>query len=344
MSSKKKNLHVLHSLEKGGITSFVEELVRLNPSTNTSHHILVWQKEPHQDYKYDSIDISKFSNKKQKFKQLIKAYDKIFVHSLMPFMLLALYRRKKNVYLFQHGISFGKGTKKYFKQLYYTFVINVFGFKVICSSSFAKQKLLRKVAILDKSLIVIIPFGIDINQKDFNKQDNDGVLRIGFAGRLVEQKRVSKIIGALKYIEDNIKVEFHIAGDGPQLSKIQLKSKEFANTKIAFVFYGFLKNIDEFYSQIDVFILPSVGESFGLVVLEALSRKIPTIVYSDSGACVEFIKEGVNGYIVASEEELAKKIEDLTKLALRDELRSNMNNLNLSEYDITNTKSNLDAL
>lgn len=340
----KKTLHICHSLEKGGITSFVEELIKLNISTSTSHNILVWQKSPYIAWEYDYVDISKCSNKKQKFKNAIKEYDTIFVHSLMPFMLWSLFLRKKNVFLFQHGISFGKGKKKILKQLYYSVILNIFGFKVICSSNFAKQKLLNKVAVFKKKLLLIIPFGVNINQKDLNKQSQDGVLRIGFAGRVVEQKRVHKIINAIKLINDKIDLEFHIAGDGPLLNEIKSKSKEVANNRISFVYHGFLKDINVFYSQIDVFILPSFQESFGLVVLEALSRKIPAIVFADSGACVEFIKEGLNGYIVDSEEELSKKIEDLSAPSLGKELRLNMNNLSLEDYDISKTRFNLDAL
>lgn len=344
MSSKKKILHVLHSLEKGGITSFVEELVNLNQSTNTNHHILVWQKAPREDYKSDCIDISKSTDRKNQYENIIKDYDKIFVHSLMPFMIWSLFKRKKDVFLFQHGISFGQGFNKIVKQLYYTFVINFFGFKIICSSNFAKQKLLRKIPVLNKKLILIIGFGININQKENTNKSSDNVLRIGFAGRLVEQKRISKIINALKLVNSNIEIEFHIAGDGPQLKELQLKAEEFKGSKTTFVFHGFLKNMDDYYSKLDVFILPSIGESFGLVVLEAICRKIPTIVFSDSGACVEFISEGVNGYIVESEEALSKKIEDLSVTSLRKELKLNMKSLNLIDYDISETRFNLDAL
>lgn len=344
MSSKKKILHVRHSLGEGGITSFVEALVDLNESSQTLHHVLVWKESPTPDYKYDIVDMSTSVNRKKDFADLIQNYDTIFVHSLMPFMLWSLFKRKSNVFLFQHGITFGKGKKKLIKQLYYFLVINLFRFKIVCSSNFAKEKLLSKVTVLNKKLLLIVGFGIPIDKKENVHKDSCSGLRLGFAGRLVEQKKVSRIINALEPIKNKVDVEFHIAGDGPLLNNLKIRSKEFKNSKITFVFYGYLKDIDDFYSKLDVFILPSIGESFGLVVLEALCRKIPTIVFSDSGACVEFIKPNKNGYVVNNESELSQKLEALSNITLRNELKSNMSTMNLKDYDISNTRTKLDLL
>ncbi|WP_431137277.1 glycosyltransferase family 4 protein [Psychroserpens mesophilus] len=344
MSIKKKILHVRHSLGEGGITTFVQALVDLNKSSDTSHHILVWKELPVSDDEFDVVDMSKSTSRKKEFANLIQDYDSIFVHSLMPFMLIPLFKRKSNVYLFQHGITFGKGKKKIFKQLYYALIINFFGFKIICSSEFAKKKLLRKVPVFNKKLISIIGFGIDLPLQTNLVKNNDSVLRIGFAGRLVEQKKVSRIINALELIKNDIEVEVHIAGNGPLQNNLEKRSKEFINSKITFVFYGFFKNMNDFYSKLDVFILPSVGESFGLVVLEALSRGIPSIVFSDTGACVEFIEHDRNGYVVNSEVELSKKIAALSDVNLRNELKLKMGTMGLKNYDISNTRSKLDVL
>lgn len=344
MSNKKNILHVRHSIGDGGITTLVEALVDLNQSSSATHQILVWKDSPKPGHESNVIDMSASTNRKKDFAEIVKTYDTIFVHSLMPFMMKSLLKKKSNVYLFQHGITLGQGTKKLFKQLYYFLAINVFKFKIVCSSNYAKEKLLSKVSVFDKKQILIVGFGIDVNVKRTPLEPTDSVLRIGFAGRLVDQKRVSRIINALEHIKHTVPIEFHIAGNGPLFSQLQHTSQEFKNTKIEFVFHGFLENMDDFYSKLDVFILPSVGESFGLVVLEAIFRNIPTIVFADSGACVEFIEEGSSGYIVNNELELAQKLEDLNNISLRKELRLKMNEMNLSDYDIVNTRAKLDLL
>lgn len=344
MLDKKKILHVRHSIGEGGITTFVQALVDLNPSSETTHEIMVWKELPKPYSKEDVIDMSKSINRKKDFSSLIQNYDTIFVHSLMPFMLWPLLKKKPHVYLFQHGITFGKGKKKMFKQLYYFLVINVFRFKIICSSEFAKRKLLSKVPIFNKRLISIIGFGINIGVNKNIDRDIDSVLRIGFAGRLVEQKRVSRIVNALELIKNEIDIEFHIAGNGPLYDRFSTRSKAFKNSKVTFVFHGFLEDMNDFYSKLDVFILPSIGESFGLVVLEALSRGIPTIVFSDSGACVEFIEHEINGYVVNSELDLSLKMKTLSQGAVRKELQLKMSTMDMKNYDISNTRSKLDVL
>lgn len=344
MSSKKKILHVRHSIGEGGITTFVQALVDLNKSSTTTHDIMVWKELPDAFSKLDIIDLSVSTNRKKDFTSLIEKYDTIFVHSLMPFMLWSLLKKKPHVYLFQHGITFGKGKKKLFKQLYYFFIINVFRFKIICSSEFAKRKLLSKVLVLNKKLITIIGFGINIGVKKNIRKNVNPVLSIGFAGRLVGQKKVSRIINALELIKNKNDVEFHIAGNGPLYDDFTRRSKEFKDSKVTFIFHGFLKDMNDFYSKLDVFILPSIGESFGLVVLEALSRGIPTIVFSDSGACVEFIENDVNGYVVNSELNLSKKIVALGDRTLRNELQLKMSTIGMKNYDISNTRAKLDNL
>ncbi len=344
MSHKKRILHVRHSLGEGGITTLVDAMVDLNEGASVQHDVLVWKDAPKRKESPSLIDMSGSSNRKHDFAKMIEAYDLIFVHSLMPFMLGALLKKKPNVYLFQHGITFGSGAKRLFKRLYYAMIINFFRFKVICSSEFAKRKLLSKVPVFDKSLLLIIRFGINIQVPKLQNISKGSTLNIGFAGRLVGQKRVSKIIDALQSVKDDVTILFHIAGDGPLLEPLQSKAKAFDTSKVSFKFYGFLENMEDFYSKLDVFILPSIGESFGLVVLEAICRNIPTIVFNDSGACVEFIQEGSSGYIVNSPEELSEKLRELSDVSLRSELHQKMTQMNLNDYDISKTRAKLDAL
>lgn len=340
----KKILHVRHTMGEGGITTFVEALVELNQSLNTKHDILIWKETPKSKSRFDVIDISKTDNKKNEFKKVINEYDKIFVHSLMPFMIWSLISRKSDVFLFQHGITFGAGLRRIVKRIYYFLIINVIGFKIICSSNFAKKKLLNKIFVFNKNQIKIVGFGIKLDQKVNPVVISDSLLRIGFAGRLVAQKRVFKIFEALEYLKNSIQIEFHVAGDGPLLNDLKSKSKEFENTNITFVFHGFVSNMDDFYSRLNVFILPSLKESFGLVVLEALTKNVPVIVFEDGGACVEFIKGGANGYVVKDVKELSHKIESLKDLKIRTKLKSNISNMSFYEYDIENTRVKLDEL
>ena len=50
------------------------------------------------------------------------------------------------------------------------------------------------------------------------------------------------------------------------------------------VFRPYLKNMADFYSELDIFVLPSIDEGFGMVLFEALKYQIPVIASSNVGA------------------------------------------------------------
>lgn len=65
----------------------------------------------------------------------------------------------------------------------------------------------------------------------------------------------------------------------------------------SFVFTGQLADARQALSTFDVFVLPSVFESFGAVVVEAMLAGVPVIA-ADIGAMRELIEDGINGVLV----------------------------------------------
>ncbi|MEW6103676.1 MAG: glycosyltransferase family 1 protein [bacterium] len=115
-----------------------------------------------------------------------------------------------------------------------------------------------------------------------------------------------------------------VVGDGPYLDEMK---RSLPNA----LFLGFLKEkaLSEIYASSDFFIFPSITDTFGNVVLEALSSGLPAIV-SDQGGPKELIIDGENGFVVKGNDpvSLAEKI-DL--LAENSELREKMSK-NAIEY------------
>lgn len=61
---------------------------------------------------------------------------------------------------------------------------------------------------------------------------------------------------------------------------------------------GQVNDMDDFYQSLDIFVLPSIQpEPFGLVVIEAMEKKVPVIA-TNHGGPVEIIRDGVDGYLV----------------------------------------------
>ena len=334
-----KVLHVCHSISFGGISTFVKSLVKMNSIFQKKHYILVWRESYNGDY---IIDISNKKNMRKAFRDLIKEYDTIFIHSLSPFMLYSLYKNKKKVFLFQHGVTFGKGIKKLIKIVYYNFTINFLNIKIICSSIYAEKKLCKNIFSIRKN-VTIVQFGVS-DKRLPNINETTNVFRVGYVGRLVSQKRVHRIFESFLKLNSDINIEIFIAGDGPEKEKLISLSKKLDTNKVKTKFLGNIKNMSTFYDGIDLFILPSIGESFGLVVLEANFRNIPVAIFKDSGACVEFIKNKQNGFILSDTKELSLLLKNMFSIRNRIKQKKLVKNYDLSSYHLNKTRITLDEI
>ena len=75
-------------------------------------------------------------------------------------------------------------------------------------------------------------------------------------------------------------------------------------------------------SVADVFVLPSIKESFGLAALEAMACEVP-VVASNAGGLPEIVHDGVSGY-VCSIDDLAGMAAQAGRLLRDDEARREM--------------------
>jgi glycosyltransferase involved in cell wall biosynthesis len=123
-------------------------------------------------------------------------------------------------------------------------------------------------------------------RKDFNIPKGKV---IGYTGRHSTGKHLEDMIAYADRFDGMVL----IAGDGPLTDKY----KELAAGKKNIRFLGFFPRdrLCQFYSLLDLFIMPSTVETEGLVVLEANACGTPA-VGADAMALKSTIKEGVNGY------------------------------------------------
>ncbi len=127
-------------------------------------------------------------------------------------------------------------------------------------------------------------------------------IRLGSLGRLAMEKNYDKVIKAIKILKDqNIEVEFIIGGVGNDQQKLENLAKELGvedNLKIL----GWIENKKEFFSNIDIFILPSKYETFGIAILDAMLYSTP-IITSNSWGPDEIITDGVNGLKISKDDD-----------------------------------------
>ena len=146
------------------------------------------------------------------------------------------------------------------------------------------------------------------------KKENSEKVNVLFVGRLEKQKSLETLLRAVKYLKTKkLKKEFNliIVGDGKLRNKLEHLTKELLIDNIV-RFDGEQKNVDSYYKQADIFVLPSIWEGFGIVILEAFSAKLAVIASNVEGPA-ELISHNENGLLFEAKNhiQLAERITEL---------------------------------
>jgi len=181
--------------------------------------------------------------------------------------------------------------------------------RVICNSRYMREEI-EGVFNLPPDKISIIPNGI--RPEAFQVAAPDPAVRQRFAGpgekilffigRLVREKGVQVLLGALPQIRERFPdVRVIIAGQGPYGEELHRLSVHLGlDRQVTFAGYIDEETRNQLYAQADLAIFPSLYEPFGLVALEAMAAGTPVVV-GDSGGFAETVEHGVNGVRVPAE-------------------------------------------
>ncbi|MBW2965913.1 glycosyltransferase [Candidatus Woesearchaeota archaeon] len=226
--------------------------------------------------------------------------------------------------------------------------------RVIVPSKFAAK--LAKEYELEKNPIVISN-GIDI--KKFNNRINPAQFKrkyklkneniILFVGRLMSEKNVASLLSTMPLVIKQLpNTKLVIVGDGPQKTELKKLAKELKIQKNS-IFTGRIKEdlLRQAYAASDIFVLPSIVELQGIVLLEAMACGIPIMAAkTKTSAASELIKEGKNGltFNPYNKKELAKKIlKILTNKQLKDKMSKQSIN-KVKEHSIEKSIDKLESL
>lgn len=140
-----------------------------------------------------------------------------------------------------------------------------------------------------------LPFTTTVSfaeKKSINLDKIDGKIYIGCPGRLQPDKNQNLLIDALSELRDNNIILVLV---GPKQSDFLLKHKNYHNYQDQILHLGNLSYAEmvDFYGKMDLIVLPSLNEAFGLVFIEALASGCNTLVSSRFGA-LDYIKEDIS--------------------------------------------------
>lgn len=147
--------------------------------------------------------------------------------------------------------------------------------------------------------------GIDTAYFDPDKVNKAEIERItekdfvfGFVGRIVKDKGIEELVCAfLELLKDNKNIKLLILGDFEENVNLSPEIVDKIHNHPNIVYVGRQQDVRPFFKIMDVFVLPSYREGFGMVLIEAGAMKIPSIVTNISG-CNEVIVNNKTGFLI----------------------------------------------
>lgn len=173
---------------------------------------------------------------------------------------------------------------------------------------------------IGKTKCIYIPNVIDNLPDKRSKLTNKNIITIG---RLSPEKGQKDLIDVFKIVNKELpKTKLFIVGDGPLKKELENYTKELKLTD-KIIFTGFLgnKEKEKYILDSSIFILPSYTESFGLVLIEAMSYGLSCIAFDSSDGARELLKNDV-GILV----------KDRNKEKMATEIIKELKNKDSSEY------------
>ena len=195
-----------------------------------------------------------------------------------------------------------------------------------------------KKLIYDEKPVHIIPFGVDtklFSPSEYTPSTKE--VCIGVVKSLEEEYGIEYLIRAFNIVIDKgFDCKLLIVGSGSLKEKLISLTKKLRLSKLV-TFTGKINNDDivNYLHRMDIFVTPSLSESFGVSVVEASSCEIPVIA-SDVGGLPEVIVDGETGFLIPPRNEAAiaeKIIKLIEQPGLRKNIGSNGRKFVLDNYD-----------
>ncbi len=244
-----------------------------------------------------------------KFIKISKSFDIINMHlPLAEVFPLVFFTKKKNTIVNYHCLPSFPITLTFIKFYFYIFgIFSILKSKkiIVLSEDYFKNIFFHHF--LSHKCIEIPPY-ITAHSIQLKKNINKKIFKLGYLGRISNEKGLEYLIDVSnKFQNKNINHEIIIAGndkDARFKDYIKfLKFKSQGNNNIRFIGDVDDKQKQDFFNQIDIFVLPSINsfEAFGIVQLEAMSYGNPVLASNLFGVR-SIIKKTKNGYLFKSKD------------------------------------------
>ncbi len=253
---------------------------------------------------------------------------RLILSKLITFLIAKLKRKPVIIWSEDIGAIYFGRLKNFIHTKIFSFV-NAFVYansNAFLASGHQTADFLKKKGLSDEKLFVGTQ-GLSAKQLKskirINKTETKALLQVSakkvvlFVGYLVERKGIFDLVQAFKQLdpEDSVLI---VAGGGAHERAV----KELAGNQDSILFPGYVDGYGkaQYYSIADVFVLPTLADPWGLVIMEAMMFGLPVITTTAAGAS-ELIRE--NGIVIEPGSQQAL-MEAIKYLLANDEIRAQM--------------------
>jgi phosphatidyl-myo-inositol alpha-mannosyltransferase len=186
-----------------------------------------------------------------------------------------------------------------------------------------------------KGDVEIIPNGVDTSR--FNPKNPkiekycDGKTNILFTGRIEKRKGLTYLLQAYARLKPKYPdTRIIVVGRGPLLKELQKYVKQNHLHDVHFEGFVPVKELPNYYSTADIYCSPALfGESFGIVLLEAMANAVPVVAFNISG--YNDVVSNLDDGLLAEPRSVHDLQEKLELLIKKPELRSELGSRGLAK-------------
>ena len=169
--------------------------------------------------------------------------------------------------------------------------------RVVVNSEFSRHALLRQGVPAEK--LFVLPLCYEAKSRSqklrlstFKPQLSTAPLRVLFLGQVILRKGIQYLIQAAKLLEKE-NIRFDVVGP------VGISPTAIASAPKNMIFHGrsTRDQVDKWYEQADVFVLPTLSDGFAITQLEAMAHGLPVVT---TPCCGEVVSDGVDGFVVSA--------------------------------------------
>jgi glycosyltransferase involved in cell wall biosynthesis len=322
----KKVIHLITTIERGGAEKQLLVLAKEQVNQGFAVEVIYLKGKAELKDAFQDIGVKineQVSNKKITSQIIfLRNYflnNQFLIHAHLPRSEVVAYlTTTKNGYVFtRHNYEqFWPSVPKFVSSILSRIIITKAVGGIVISKAL-KEFLINNKEIPKNFPVQVIHYGFDQKITQYNSREarsqnrttsDNNIFSIGIISRLVPGKDYPTLFEAIKeLLRNQSQLTLSIVGDGYQKKNLLNLSKKLGIEK-KLIWRGKIENVEDFLSELDLFVFTSKGEGFGLVLLEAMLALKP-IVASNNSAIPEVLGSNYDGlYETGNHIELAAKI------------------------------------